>query len=91
MPRTLPWLLDQKPEARVKSEPTPRKRVKREVDSDPDRTPRRPPSPSEKRDFFRSCSFFNLPDALAHMCTDLTSFSAQSPPTSPARPCPPEE
>ncbi|KAJ5656597.1 hypothetical protein N7507_008547 [Penicillium longicatenatum] len=69
MPRTLPWLLEKKDEARVKKESTPRKRVKREADVDPDLTPKPPASPSG-RDFFRS---------------------SQTPPTSPARPCPTEE
>lgn len=55
MPRTLPWLLNQKVESHVDSDATPRKRVKRELDSESNQTPRRPPSPSEKRDFFRSC------------------------------------
>ncbi|KAJ6036699.1 hypothetical protein N7540_000978 [Penicillium herquei] len=53
MPRTLPWLLDQAKEKRVKHEETPRKRVKRESDVDPDVTPKPLLSP-EKRDFFRS-------------------------------------
>jgi hypothetical protein len=55
MPRTLPWLLEKKDEARVKKESTPRKRVKREADVDPDLTPKPPASPSG-RDFFRSCT-----------------------------------
>jgi hypothetical protein len=54
MPRKLPWLLEQKHEARVKSQATPRKRVKRELDTDPDRTPKAL-SPTEKADLFRSC------------------------------------
>ncbi|KAJ5713606.1 uncharacterized protein N7483_010787 [Penicillium malachiteum] len=54
MPRTLPWLLDKAKEKRVKHEETPRKRVKRESDVDPDVTPKQPPLSPEKRDFFRS-------------------------------------
>ncbi|KAJ5803171.1 uncharacterized protein N7503_005621 [Penicillium pulvis] len=69
MPRTLPWLLEKKDEGRVKQESTPRKRVKREADADPDLTPKPPASPG-RRDFMRS---------------------SQTPPTSPARPCPTEE
>ncbi|KAJ5546077.1 hypothetical protein N7494_003662 [Penicillium frequentans] len=69
MPRTLPWLLEKKDEGRVKQGSTPRKRVKREADADPDLTPKPPTSPGS-RDFMRS---------------------SQTPPTSPARPCPTEE
>ncbi|KAJ5279179.1 Transcription initiation factor IIA gamma subunit [Penicillium angulare] len=68
MPRTLPWLLDDNNNGRIKLESMPRKRVKRETETDADLTPKPPTSP--KRDFFRS---------------------SQTPPTSPARPCPTEE
>ncbi|KAJ5746289.1 hypothetical protein N7520_011471 [Penicillium odoratum] len=53
MPRTLPWLLEKKDEGRVKRESTPRKRIKREADADPDLTPKPPTSPN-RTDFFRS-------------------------------------
>ncbi|KAJ5123234.1 hypothetical protein N7448_009331 [Penicillium atrosanguineum] len=53
MPRTLPWLLEPKEEGRVKPEFTPRKRVKRELDFDPERTPKAAPQ-DERREFFRS-------------------------------------
>lgn len=55
MPRTLPWLHEKKDEGRVKQEYTPRKRVKREADADPDLTPKPPASPGRK-DFMRSCT-----------------------------------
>ncbi|KAJ5740289.1 hypothetical protein N7493_000161 [Penicillium malachiteum] len=54
MPRTLPWLLDKAKEKRFKHEETPRKRVKRESDVDPDMTPKQALLSPEKRDFFRS-------------------------------------
>ncbi|KAJ5670441.1 uncharacterized protein N7477_005804 [Penicillium maclennaniae] len=66
MPRTLPWLLEPKDEARVKSNLPPRKRVKRELESDPERTPKAPPQ-EERRDFFRSCK-----------CTPFDEISLQA-------------
>ncbi|KAJ6113520.1 hypothetical protein N7523_006837 [Penicillium sp. IBT 18751x] len=73
MPRTLPWLLEPKTEARVKSKLPPRKRVKRELESDPEKTPKAPPQ-EERRDFFRSY----LP-MTSHLQADLRLSKRKAP------------
>ena len=60
MPRTLPWLFEQENERQVKTESTPRKRIKCEPATDPDVTPKNPPFSPDKKDFFRSCMHLSI-------------------------------